>query len=183
MDRERAFVELKARLETKNLIKHSLAVEAIMKKLAVYFQEDVEIWAMAGLLHDIDFDRIGKDPKKHGLIGAEILEGLNVDPTIIYAVKAHNPELGLERRRRIDKALFCSDPLSGLIIACALILPDKKIKGVSTDFVLRKFGEKSFARGANRKQIETCSEIGLTLEQFIDMGLEGMEEIHEELGL
>lgn len=183
MDRDRAYAELRARLETKNLIKHSLAVEAIMRKLASYFQEDIELWGLAGLLHDIDYDKAGSDPEKHGIIGAEILDGLNVDHTVIYAVKAHNPQTGVERRRRIDKALYCADPLSGLITACALILPDKKLEGVTTEFVLKKFNEKAFARGANREQIMTCEEIGLSLEKFIELGLEAMKEIHEELGL
>ncbi|NLM27657.1 MAG: HDIG domain-containing protein [Clostridiaceae bacterium] len=183
MDRERAYAELKARLVTENLIKHSLAVEAIMRKLAAYFQEDVELWGLAGLLHDIDYDRVGADPEKHGIIGAEILDGLNVDHTVIYAVKSHNPQTGTARRRKMDKALFCSDPLSGLITACALILPDKKLEGVTTEFVLKKFKENSFAKGANREQIMTCEEIGLTLEKFIELGLEAMKDIHEELGL
>jgi len=183
MDRERALAELKARLVTKNLIKHSLAVEAIMRKLAAYFQEDIELWGLAGLLHDIDYDKAGSDPEKHGLVGAEILDGLNVDHTVIYAIKAHNPKTGIVRRRKIDKALYCTDPLSGLITACALILPDKKLEGVTTEFVIKKFTEKSFAKGANREQIMTCEEIGLSLEKFIDLGLEAMKSIHEDLEL
>jgi putative nucleotidyltransferase with HDIG domain len=183
MDRERAYVELKARLVTKNLIKHSLAVEAIMRKLAAYFHEDIELWGLAGLLHDIDYDKVSSEPEKHGIIGAEILDGLNVDHTVIYAVKSHNSQTGIVRRRRIDKALFCSDPLSGLITACALILPDKKLEGVTTEFVLKKFNENSFAKGANREQIMMCEEIGLSLEKFVDLGLEAMKEIHEKLEL
>jgi putative nucleotidyltransferase with HDIG domain len=183
MDRERALAELKARLVTKNLIKHSLAVEAIMRKLAAFFQEDIELWGLAGLLHDIDYDKTGSDPEKHGIVGAEILDGLNVDHTVIYAVKAHNSKTGIVRRRKIDKALYCSDPLSGLIIACALIKPDKKLESVTTEFVLKKFGENSFAKGANREQIMTCEEIGLSLEKFIDLGLEAMKNIHEDLEL
>jgi len=183
MNRERAYEELTVRLETVNLIKHSIAVEAIMKKLAEHLQQDIHLWGLTGLLHDIDMDKTGGDMEKHGMVGAEILEGLNVDPTIIYAVRAHNPKLGYPRRRKIDKAIFCSDPLSGLIIACALILPDKKLEGVDTDFVLRKFTEKSFAKGADREQIRTCSEIGLALEDFIGIALKAMKEIHIKLGL
>lgn len=183
MDRNTAYEELTVRLENKNLIKHCLAVEAIMRELAEHLQEDVELWGQTGLLHDIDLDKVSGDLEKHGLVGAEILEGLNVNPTIIYAVKAHNPSLGVERRRKIDKALFCADPLSGLLTACALILPEKKLEKVDTTFVMKKFNEKSFARGANREQIKTCDEIGLTLEQFIDIGLSAMKGIHEQLAL
>ena len=138
---------------------------------------------VVGLLHDIDLDKVDGDMEKHGMVGAEILEGLNVNPTIIYAIKAHNPALGVERRRKIDKALFCADPLSGLLTACALILPEKKLDKVTLQFVLKKFHEKSFARGANREQMMTCEEIGLSLENLIDIGLKAMQEIATELGL
>lgn len=183
MDRKTAYEELTVRLENKNLIKHSLAVEAIMKKLAENLQEDIELWGQAGLLHDIDLDKVKGEMTRHGLAGAEILEGLNVNPTIIYAVKAHNPTLGIERRRKIDKALFCADPLSGLITACALILPEKQLEKVDTQFVLNRFNEKGFAKGADREQILTCSEIGLSLENFIELGLSAMQEIHVLLEL
>lgn len=183
MDRQKAYEELTVRLETKNLVKHCLAVEAIMRKLAAHFREDVNQWGLAGLLHDIDMDRTKGNPLKHSLVGADILDGLNIDPTIVYAVRAHNSMHGIARNRRIDKALYCSDPLAGLITACALILPDKKLAGVDREFVLKKFKEKGFAKGSNREQIKTCSELGLELEELIDMGLEAMKEIHEDLGL
>jgi putative nucleotidyltransferase with HDIG domain len=183
MDRKTALEELEARVENKNLIKHCLAVEAIMRKLAAFLHEDIELWGLAGLLHDIDMDKVNGDINKHGLAGGEILEGLNVAPDVIYAVKSHNPALGVERRRKIDKALFCADALSGLITACALILPDKKLESVDTKFIMKKFNEKSFAREADREQIKYCEEIGLPLEQFIDIGLSAMKEIHKQLGL
>lgn len=183
MDRQTAYEELAVRLENNNLIKHSLAVEAIMRKLSEYLQEDIEQWGLAGLLHDIDYDKVGGDMQKHGQVGAEILEGLNVNPTVIYAVRSHNPALGVARRRKIDKALYCADPLSGLLTACALILPDKKLKDVDTQFVMKKLHEKSFAKGANREQIAACEEIGLSVEKFIELGLSAMQEIHEQLEL
>jgi len=183
MDRKKAYEELAVRLETKNLVKHSLAVEAIMRKLAEYFHEDIQQWGLAGLMHDIDLDKIKDDLDRHSLLGAEILEGLNFDPTIIYAVKAHNPSHGIERKRKIDIALYCSDPLSGLITACALILPDKNISEVDTAFVMKRFNEKGFAKGSNREQIKSCVELDLQLEEFIDIALAAMKEIHEELGL
>ena len=115
MNRKTAFEELSVRLENKGLIQNSLTVEAIMRKLAVYLQEDIELWGLAGLLHNIDQEMVDGDLQRKGLGGAEILEGLNVNPTIIYAIKAHNPELGVQRRRRIDKALFCAIALADLL--------------------------------------------------------------------
>lgn len=184
MNRKTAFEELSVRLEDKNLIKHSLAVEAIMRKLAVNLQEDIELWGMAGLLHDIDQEKVGEDMQRHGLVGAEILEGLNVNPTIIYAIKSHNPNLGVQRRRRIDKALFCAIPLANLLTACAFNLPEKKLSVLEPEFITDKFYDESFEKDAvDREEIRTCEEIGLSLGSFIEIGLTAMQEISDELEL
>lgn len=183
MDRTIALKELKSRLTNPNLFKHSLAVEAIMKALASHLGEDVEKWGLAGLLHDIDYDQTGSDPSKHSIVGAEILESLGVDESIVYAVKVHNEYHGLERISPMDKALYCADPVSGLITAAALILPSKKLADVTVDFVKRKFSEKSFAKGANREQIKKCEDIGLSLDQFLEISLGAMQNISDELGL
>lgn len=183
MDRSRAMEELLLRIENENMIKHSLAVEAIMRKLASHFNEDENMWGIAGLVHDIDYERIEGKMELHGKMGGDILEGLDADETIVYAVRAHNPMNDLPRRRKIDKALYCADPMAGLIIACALILPDKKLKDVDTQFVLNRYHEKGFARGANREQIASCSELGLTLEEFASISLEALNEISDQLGL
>lgn len=83
----------------------------------------------------------------------------------------------------MDKALYAVDPLTGLIVAGALIRPEKKLEAVTVEFLMNRFHEKSFARGAKREQIAACSEIGLTLEEFLAIALKAMQEIHEELGL
>ena len=183
MEREQALKELKLRVNNKNLVKHSLAVEAIMKELAQYFNKDKDAWALAGLLHDIDYDMTAEDPSTHSIMGAEILQDLDIDNEIVYAVKAHNSYHGVERKRKIDKALYCADPVSGLITACALILASKKLKEVDVDFVIRRIDEKGFARGANRDQIRACNELDLSLEKFIDISLNAMKKISCDLGL
>jgi putative nucleotidyltransferase with HDIG domain len=183
MDREQALTELMARVKNVNLLKHSLAVEAIMRGLATLLRDNMEVWGLAGLLHDIDYERTASDPARHSMVGAEILENLGVDSEIIYAVKAHNSYHGIERKRKMDKALYCADPVSGLIIAAALILPSKKLSDVSTDFVIRKMSEENFAKGADRDQITSCSEIGLSLEDFIEASLDAMKRISDQLGL
>ncbi len=183
MDRDRAMEELMLRIESENLIKHSLAVEAIMRKLAEYFHDDVELWGITGLVHDIDLERVHNNMDLHGMMGGDILEQLEFDGTIVYAVRAHNPRNNYARRRRIDKALYCADPISGLITACALILPEKKLDKIDEAFVIKRFYENGFARGANREQITTCSELDLSLEEFIRLSLEAMKEISEQLGL
>ena len=183
MDRDRALNELRARLTNINLIRHSLAVEAIMRELAALLRDNVELWGLTGLLHDIDYEKTADDPARHSIVGAEILENLDVDPEIVYAVKAHNDLHGIERKRKLDKALYCSDPMSGMITACALILPSKKLSGVSADFVMKKFEEKAFAKGANREQIKSCSYLGISLEEFVITSLTAMKGISDELGL
>lgn len=183
MERKQAFEELTGRLTNKNLIKHSLAVEAIMRKLAGHFGEDIEVWGLSGLLHDIDYEKTADDPARHSILGAEILENLGLDSLIVYAVKAHNGYHGIERKRKIDKALYSADPVSGLVTAAALILPSKKLEDVSAEFIMKRFNEKSFAKGANREQIRQCSSLGLSLEQFIGISLDAMKGIAGELGL
>ncbi|HEX3028917.1 MAG TPA: HDIG domain-containing protein [Clostridia bacterium] len=183
MERQLAVEELKGRLTNKNLIKHSLAVEAIMRSLAEYHKDEVDKWGLAGLLHDIDYDKTAEDPSKHSIVGAEILEDLGVEDFIVYAVKAHNDYHGIERKRKIDKALYAADPVSGLITASALILPSKKLEDVTVEFLVKRFNEKGFAKGANRNQIMSCSEIGMTLEEFLGIALDAMRGIAGELEL
>jgi putative nucleotidyltransferase with HDIG domain len=183
MDRANAMKELLLRINNPNMIKHSLAVEAVMKGLALYFNEDVEKWKLAGLMHDIDYEKTADDPAKHSIVGAEILEDLGFDSAIVYAVKAHNAYHGIERKRKMDKALYSADPVSGLITAAALVLPSKKLEDVTNESVLKRMNEKSFAKGANRDRIRECSEMGLTLEQFLEIALKSMKEVAGELGL
>jgi len=183
MTRQEALKLVEEKIQTKNLIKHCLAVEAVMRALAKYFNEDPEKWGLAGLLHDIDYEETKNAPEKHSLIGAAMLEKLGVEPEIIQAIKVHNEVHGLPRETRMDKALFCTDPITGLIVAATLVLPSKKIADLSVENVLNRFKEKGFAKGANREHIALCSEIGLSLEEFARISLEAMKAVAQELGL
>lgn len=184
MDREQAQEEVKKRVKNRNLLKHMYAVEAVMGQLARRLGGPEEQWALAGLLHDIDYEETADNPQRHSLVGGDILADLGVDEDIVYAVKVHNPAHGLERRTLMDSALHIADPLTGLIVAAALIHPVKKLAALDSQFVLNRFGEKQFARGANREQIALCQEeLGLGLEEFISLGLEAMQAIADDLGL
>lgn len=183
MERKEALNLVDGNLKQKNLVKHCLAVEAVMKRLAEHFDEDVEEWAIAGLLHDIDYEETADDPERHSLVGGEMLEELGLDDDIVYAVKAHNGVHGLPRGSKMDMALYASDPLTGLIVASALIHPDKKLAALDTGFVMNRYGESSFAKGADREVIASCSDMGLELEEFIGLALEGMKSISDDLGL
>ncbi len=183
MNRDEAYKLLKKNLKQNNLVKHCLAVEAVMKELAEHFNEDVDKWGLAGLLHDIDYGETADDPERHSIVGAEILEDLGLDDELVYAVKAHNGMHGLPRKKMIDKALYASDPLTGLIVAAALIHPDKKLNSIDTEFVVKRYGEKSFARGADRDVIASCSDMDMELEEFVAISLSAMQGISSKLGL
>ena len=177
LDRVQAIEELNARLSDKKLVRHSLAVEAIMRDLARYFKEDVDKWGLTGLLHDIDYDKTASDPSKHSQLGAEILEGMGIDNAIVYAVKAHNSLHGLERRRRLDKALYCVDPVSTLIYDTALALPSKKLDAIAVEDILKSINENSSDMEADMNQIRECDQLGLLLAEFVEIALNAMKRI------
>ena len=183
MNREQALNLVKSKIQNQNLIKHCLAVEACMQVLAKYFDEDQEKWGLTGLLHDIDYEETKNSPEKHSIVGAEMLEKMGLDKEIIEAIKTHNEIHGIEPETKMAKALFSVDPLTGLIVAATLVMPDKKISNLTVKNILNRFKVKSFAKGANREIIKKCEDIGLDLKEFIDICLRAMQGISRELGL
>jgi putative nucleotidyltransferase with HDIG domain len=183
MIREEALDSVKANVENANLVKHMLATEAIMRALARRLGEDEEEWGLTGLLHDIDVELTSEDMREHGKLGADLARELGANETMAHAILCHNETHGIPLETKLDKALFCADPLTGLITAAALVRPDKKLAGLEAKSVKKRFKEKSFAAGADRQQISMCSEIGLELDEFIELGLEAMKGIAQELGL
>ena len=184
MKREEALNLLKENLKNQNLIKHSLAVESAMRELAKHFDENEEKWGICGLLHDIDYEKTKGDPNLHSKIGAEMLKNSGLDKEICDAVLTHNEVHGILPETKMAKALFCVDPLTGLIVAATLVLPSKKINDLRVENVLNRFKEKAFARGANREIIRKCEEyLNLSLEEFIKIVLSSMQKISDKLGL
>ena len=183
MKRQEALDSIQSNVENDNLLKHMLATEAIMQALARRLDEDVEEWGLTGLLHDIDMELSEGDMNSHSRLGADLVREMGGNETIVHAILCHNEAHGIPRETKIDKALFCADPLTGLIIAAALVRPDKKLASVEAKSVRKRFKEKSFAAGASREQIATCSEIGLELDEFIELGLKAMQGIAADLGL
>jgi putative nucleotidyltransferase with HDIG domain len=183
MTREEALDSIKANVENDNLIKHMLATEAIMRALAKHLGEDDEKWGLAGLLHDIDVELTQGDMHTHSKLGADLAKELGASEAVVHAILCHNEAHGIPRETRLDKALFCVDPLTGLITAAALVRPDKKLASLEAQSVIKKFKHKGFAAGANRQQITQCSEIGIELDQFIELGLTAMKAIAADLGL
>ncbi len=154
-----------------------------MRGLARRLGEDEERWGLAGLMHDLDYDETKGEPEHHSLISANMVEEMGFDDEIVDAVRAHNEYHGLPRETLMARALYAADPLTGLIVAAALISPERTLDAIDAKFVLNRFHEKSFARGANREVIEACSEVGLSLEEFIELSLESMRGISGDLGL
>ena len=183
MTRQEALNSVRANVENKNLVKHMLATEAIMRALARRFGEDEEEWGLTGLLHDVDAELTEGDMSTHSKLGADLVRELGATEAIAHAILCHNERHGIPRETKLDKALFCVDPLTGLITAAALVRPDKKLAGVEAKSIKKRFNEKSFAAGANREQISQCSEIGLELDEFIELGLKAMKGIAADLGL
>ncbi|MBS4014926.1 MAG: HDIG domain-containing protein [Candidatus Latescibacteria bacterium] len=180
MTRQEAFDLVTSMVSNKNLIKHMLACEACMKRLAKHFGENEEEWGLVGLLHDLDYDSTCNSPEKHTLIAEDILREKGISEEHIKAIKGHCDQA--ERDTRLAKALYCIDPITGLIVAATLMHPEKKLSKIDKEFVLRRYKEKGFAKGANREQIAKCADIELSLEDFTQMCIEAMTSIAQDLG-
>ena len=181
MNRDEAWTLLGQHLKNRNLLKHSLAVEACMRRLAGRFGEDPEIWGTAGLLHDLDYEYTVNDPESHTLKTAEILDPIGIDSDVLHAIQAHN--LRVEPSSKMDIALYSVDPATGFVTACALMHPGKKLQGIDLAFLKKRFKEKSFAKGASREQMGECMKLGVTLDEFLEWTLAAMRGIDSELGL
>ncbi len=153
INKERALQILHANIENQNLRKHHYGVAAALKSLALELDGDPEVWEIVGLLHDADYEKTKDDMEQHTILLAEILAGEDLDEEIIRAIQSHAYEYtGVTPESPLEYALLSCDDLTGLIVATALVNPDK-LAGVTPDSVLKKFGSKSFAAGADRKKI------------------------------
>jgi putative nucleotidyltransferase with HDIG domain len=183
MNREEAIDLIKGRNPNKNLLKHMLAVEAIMNGLAEYLGENKQLWGQTGLLHDVDYTETQGDMRRHASLAEEILKG-KVDDRVIRAIKAHNREATkISPESKMEKALIAADAVSGLIVASALVLPSKKLKDIKPESIGKRFRDKKFAAGSDRERIVFCEELGLTKEIFFEIALRSMQDASDELGL
>lgn len=181
MTREEALKWVEQELVKPNLIKHVLAVEASCRRLAEHCREDPDYWGMVGLLHDIDYQKTVDDPGRHTKMGAQWLKERGFDDDFVYAVMAHADHV--EPKSKLDWALFSIDPATGLVVAAALMHPSRSLAGLDVGFLMKRFKEKRFAAGARRESIAACSNIGLSLEEFLGLILSAMQGISNDLGL
>ena len=183
INREEAFALLKKYLRDDKLIKHSLAVEAILRDMAKRLGKDEEFWGVVGLLHDLDYEYTRKEPEKHANVSAQILEGLLPEDGV-NAIKAHNyMHTDYIPVNTIDKVLIAADAVSGLIVATALIVPSKKLSDVKLETLINKFNDNSFARGCSRSRIQLCIDAGVDLERFLAYSLNALQKISDKLEL
>jgi len=181
ISREEAYALVTRHLTNRNLVKHVLAVESIMRSLAERFDGGVEEWGLAGLLHDIDYEETKDSPERHGYRSLEILGQTDLPEEVRGAILAHAGHT--ERHSDVDRAIYCADPVTGLIVASALMHPTKRLDGMDAGFVGKRFKEKRFAAGANREAIASCCELGLELHEFLELSLNAMRSISADLGL
>lgn len=187
MTRDEAFTYVTGQTGNQNLVRHMLAVEAIMRALARHFGADEELWGITGLVHDADYERFKDTPEKHPSVVFDELAKMNADPKMIEAIKAHAwqySEISKEPENTMEWSLYTADHLSGLLTACALVRPDKQITSVTVDSVMKKWHQPKFAAGCHRDKIEYCqSKLGIPVEEFVGIALTALQDIHGELGL
>lgn len=183
-DRKKAEDLFNSYLSADNLKLHCLATEAILIDLAPRFGGDPDVWGVAGLLHDLDYDATKDDMPRHTLVTAEILRQEGFDEIIIRAIMAHNGKhVGVSMESPLEYLLAASESLTGMITAMALILPDKKLARVKTKSIVKRMKEKAFARNVDRDDILLCQKAGLELDEFITIGIRAMQKISDRLGL
>ena len=192
MTRQEALELLHSKMQNTNLRRHCYSVEAVMRDLAKKLEgetesaELVEAWGIVGLLHDGDYEFTKEHPEKHAKLMAQWVRDLGEkNEALLEGIESHGWfHEGKLPKTRMQWALYCCDELTGLIVAVALVRPDKKLSSVTIDSVLNKWSQKAFAAGVKREQIEMCEEkLGIKLADFIGIALKAMQGIHEEVGL
>lgn len=194
MTRDKALELLHAHIQNQNLRRHCYAVEAVMRALYRRLEDgdksksEEDKWGIAGLLHDADYEETKEVAKtEHTKRVLRWLQELQAESDITDAIAAHAWNFvdgAPEPKTKMQWALYTCDELTGLIVAVALVKPDKRLAAVTVDSVLNKWKEKSFAAGVDRTQIELCDQyLNLPLREFIEIALTAMQGIHEDLGL
>lgn len=159
---------------------HLVSVEGVMRALARRFGEDEDRWARTGLFHDLDQDFTANDEERHARLAAEWLRERGEDGAVVQGVLAHaHAEY---RTDLMSRAIVAADALAGLLRAVALMRPEKAV-GMKVSSVRKKLKERSFAAGVNRDEIHACADIGLELEEFIGIGIEGLQIVAADIGL
>lgn len=183
MDRDKAYNLLCEYTKSESLIKHALAVEQSMRSYAKKFGEDENEWAIVGLLHDFDYEQY-PTAKEHPYRGAEILKAKGYPEDVIRAILSHASYTNVARDTLMAKTLFAVDELSGFLLACTYVMPDKKITSLSVKSVRKKLKDKAFARSVNRDDIfNSATDLGIDLDEHIEFLITSLNIIADKLGV
>ena len=180
MKREKALALVEENISEDNLIKHMKAVEAGMRELARYFNEDEDEWGIAGLLHDLDYEETADDPDRHGLLTVNKLQNEDLSEKQLNAIKAHAGQKKPETK--IERSIYATDPLTGLIVAGALVHPEG-LNEMDSEFIRNRYEESSFAKSVDREAVASCKDMGFELEEFFDLVLKVKKNIKSQLEL
>ena len=183
MQRQQALEIVRTYVKNEALVRHMLSVEAVMRAYAETFDEDVELWGLAGLLHDFDWE-IHPTVEEHPMAGLPILAEAGVPEAVLNAIAGHADHTGVPRESLLAKALFACDEITGLITAVALVRPSRSLYDLKASSVRKKWKDKSFAAGADRDMIaQGAQEFGVDLWQHVDFAINAMRRIAKDLDL
>ena len=181
MDRDAAIELCKTKAEKETTVRHLISVEGVMRALARRFGEDEDLWALTGMFHDLDQDQTQDDPDRHAYLAAEWLREAGVDERVVNGVLAHAHQQF--RTDRMSKAVVHADAVAGLLVASALVRPEKAV-GMKVSSVKKKLKEKAFAPGVNRDEVTSVEgSIDLPLDEFLAVAIEGLQSVAPEIGL
>jgi uncharacterized protein len=181
VDRDAALALVRDKAEKETTVRHLVSVEGVMRRLGRHFGEDEDAWALTGLFHDLDQDLTHDDPERHAYQAAEWLREAGAPETVINGVLAHAHEQ--YRTDRMSRAVVHADAVAGLLVAAALVRPEKAA-GMKVSSVKKKLKDKAFAPGVNRAEItEVEDRLGLSLDEFLSLGIEGLQGVAGEIGL
>jgi len=184
MTRDEGWALLAEHATNPNLLKHMLAVEAVMRAYARRFGEDEESWGLVGLLHDLDYEKHPSGEAGHPFKGVEVLRGRGVDESLCRAILSHADYSGIPRETMMEKALFAADEVSGFVIAVALVKPSRALADVDVASVKRKMKDKAFAKGVRREDIvKGAAELGVALDDHLAAVIAALQGVAPQLGL
>lgn len=183
--REDAWELLNAYTKSESLIRHMLAVESAMRAYARKDGYDEELWGIAGLIHDFDYERWpneNRDESGHPFTGVKILKENGYPDELVDAVLGHAPFTNHPRQTPLAKTLFAVDELCGLIVAIGYVRPNN-LEGLKAKSVKKKLKDKSFASGVNRDDIRRgIDELGVDESDHIDTVIGALQSISDKLG-
>lgn len=183
LDRETALDILDEFVSNENLKRHMFAVESAMRDYAVRFGEDPDLWGLAGLLHDFDWE-IHPTLEEHPQAGAPTLRDRGVPEVIVECILSHADHTGVPRQTSMQRALYACDEITGLITAVALVRPSRSIHDVKVRSVRKKWRDSRFAAAVDRGEIEgAAADLGVELWEHVGNVLASMQREAEALGL